>query len=156
MLFTMKSGNMIRILFLSLVSVVSLHVSAQVAAPVKPAGDLLLRESAYNFGRIPQGRPVTHVFEVVNTSSTSLTLENVQASCGCTTPEWDHAPIPAGGTREIKVGYNALNEGNFEKTISIFYNKGQLKALTIRGEVWRTPEQSAPRNTSTALLKNIN
>jgi hypothetical protein len=131
---------------------------AQQAVAVKPGGQEVigLNEPAWNFGKIPQGKPVTHLFIVTNNGSETLTLENVQASCGCTTPEWDHKPIPPGGKSEIKVGYNALAEGAFEKTISIFYNKGQLKTLTIRGDVWRTPEQPAPKNTSTALLKNLN
>jgi hypothetical protein len=133
-----------------------LTLNAQVASTSKSESDLVLKEASYNFGKIPQGKPVTHIFEVVNNSASTLTLENVQASCGCTTPEWDQKPIAPGSTSEIKVGYNALAEGGFEKTISIFYDKGKLKTLTIKGEVWHTPEQSAPRNSSTALLKNIN
>ena len=144
-------------LVLSLLLLTFASARAQQAAVIKPASEGIgLKETAWNFGKIPQGRPVTHIFFVSNTGNETLTLENVQASCGCTTPEWDHKPIAPGAQSEIRVGYNAQAEGAFEKTISIFYNKGQLKTLTIRGEVWRTPEQSAPKNTSTALLKNIN
>jgi Protein of unknown function (DUF1573) len=135
---------------------IGMSAAAQTASPAKVDEDLVLKELSHNFGRIPQGKPVTHVFEVVNNTKGTLTLDNVQASCGCTTPEWDHSPIAAGATREIRVGYNAMAEGGFEKTISIFYDKGKLKTLTIKGEVWHTPEQSAPKNTSTALLKNTN
>lgn len=117
---------------------------------------LLVREMSYDFGKIPQGKPVTHVFVVSNTGSEPLILENVQASCGCTTPEWSRDPIPTGGTKEIKVGYNAAAEGVFSKSISIFYNKGQVKSIIIKGEVWKTPEQSAPKNNSLSLLKNAN
>jgi hypothetical protein len=147
---------MMRILSLLLFLSIGLSANAQQAVAVKADADLVLKELTYNFGRIPQGRPVTHIFEVVNNTASDMSLENVQASCGCTTPEWDHKPIPSGATREIKVGYNALAEGAFEKTISIFYDKGKLKTFSIKGEVWHTPEQSAPKNTSTALLKNIN
>jgi hypothetical protein len=144
-------------LFISLILLTFASAKAQQAAVIKSGSEVIgLNETAWNFGKIPQGRPVTHVFMVTNTGTETLSLENVQASCGCTTPEWDHKPIAPGAKSEIRVGYNAQAEGAFEKTISIFYNKGQLKTLTIRGEVWRTPDQSAPKNASTALLKNIN
>ena len=128
------------------------------AQPVEaPKQDILqVKEMSYDFGKIPQGKPVTHVFMVTNTSNEPLILENVQASCGCTTPEWSKDPIPAGGTKEIKVGYNAAAEGVFSKSISIFYNKGQVKTIIIKGEVWKTPDQSAPKNNSLSLLKNVN
>ena len=131
------------------------QVRAQQAAGVQ-SETLVLREAAFNFGKIPQGRPVTHVFEVVNSGTTPLVLENVQASCGCTTPEWSRDPIPPGGVQKIKVGYNSASEGPFDKSITIFYNKGQMKMLNIRGEVWKTPSEPAPKNSSIALIKNIN
>ena len=126
--------------------------------PAVPAVDeaIFFKEAEFNFGRIPQGKPVTHVFEVVNKSSAPLALENVQASCGCTTPEWSKEIIPAGGSTKITVGYNAAAEGAFEKTISVFYQNGKMKTFTIKGLVWKTPEQSAPVNNSITILKNLN
>lgn len=117
---------------------------------------LIPKETSYDFGRIPQGKPVTHNFTITNVGNEPLVLENVQASCGCTTPEWSKDAIPAGKNSDIKVGYNAASEGPFEKTITITYNQGQIKTLTIRGNVWRLHEQTAPRNNSVSLLKNVN
>lgn len=115
---------------------------------------LKLKESEFDFGKIAQGKPVTHVFEVVNTGNELLSLENVQASCGCTTPEWSKDPIAPGATQKITVGYNAATEGPFEKSITVFYNKGQMKTILIKGNVWKTPDQSAPKNNSIAIFKN--
>ena len=115
---------------------------------------LLLKETAFDFGKIAQGKPVTHVFEVINTGNEILSLENVQASCGCTTPEWSKDPIAPGATQKITVGYNAATEGPFEKSITVFYNKGQMKTILIKGNVWKTPDQSAPKNNSIAIFKN--
>jgi hypothetical protein len=117
---------------------------------------LALKENSFSFGKIPQGRPVTHVFEVVNTGKEAIALENVQASCGCTTPEWSREPIAPGTSQKITVGYNAATEGMFEKSITIFYNKGQMKMITIKGEVWKTPDQPAPKNNSIAIFKSLN
>jgi hypothetical protein len=114
---------------------------------------LELKETEHNFGSIPQGKPVYYNFEIVNKTNMPLKLDNVQASCGCTTPEWNKEPIPAGGTDKIKVGYNAANEGGFEKYITITYNGNQTKQIKIKGNVWKAPTGSAPANASVQFLK---
>ncbi|HEY2720446.1 MAG TPA: DUF1573 domain-containing protein [Chitinophagaceae bacterium] len=116
---------------------------------------LLIKEMEHDFGKIPQGKPVFYFFEIENTGSTPLKLDNVQASCGCTTPEWKHEPIPAGATDKIKVGYNAAAEGSFEKYITITYN-GNQKQIKIKGTVWKAPVGSAPTNASVQILKQQN
>ena len=132
-------------------------VQAQTTVKQAEASDVLLvKETRYDFGKIPQGKPVTHIFEVVNTGKEPLQIENVQASCGCTTPEWSHDPIAPGASKKITVGYNAAAKGEFEKTITVFYNSGKTKLLYIKGEVWLTPADPAPANASVKLLKNIN
>ena len=137
-------------------------VNAQTAAtknptPVPAPADILqLKENTYSFGKIPQGRPVIHVFEIENTGKEPLLLENVQASCGCTTPEWSREAIAPGATAPIKVGYNAYAEGRFNKTVTIFYNNGQTKALIISGEVYKLPATAAPENASVQFLKQTN
>jgi hypothetical protein len=122
-----------------------------------PIADVLeLKESAHNFGKIPQGRPATYTFGIINTGSEPLKLTNVQASCGCTTPEWSREAIPAGASADIRVGYNANAEGPFTKTVTIVYNGGKTKVLTISGEVYKSPATSAPQNSSVQFLKQIN
>ena len=117
-------------------------------------GTISLKETDYDFGKIPQGKPVTHVFTFVNSGSTPLVLESVQASCGCTTPEWSKDPVAAGATSKINVGYNAMNDGPFEKFITITYNGKQTKQINIKGEVWKTPTTSAPENSGLGALRN--
>ena len=128
----------------------------QKAVDVKPVVEtLVLKESEFNFGKIPQGKPVTHIFEITNTGKDSLNIVNVQASCGCTTPEWErNKPIAPGATAKITVGYNAAAEGLFTKPVTITYNGSEIKQLFIKGEVWKTPAASAPENKTTSDLKN--
>jgi len=114
---------------------------------------LQLKEAAHDFAKIPQGKPVYYNFDITNTGKTELKLDNVQASCGCTTPEWSHDPIAPGATAKIKVGYNAAGEGYFEKTITVTYNTNQTKVITIKGTVWKAPEGPAPANASVDFLK---
>ena len=119
-----------------------------------PSESLTLRETQFDFGKIPQGKPVTHVFEFTNTGNAPFTLDNVQASCGCTTPVWNKDTVAAGQTAMIKVGYNAANEGPFTKSVTITYNGTQTKQIVIKGEVWKTPVTSAPLNKALSTLKN--
>jgi len=113
---------------------------------------LKIIETEFDFGKIPQGKPVYHNFEVSNTGTTSLKLDNVQASCGCTTPEWSREPIEAGKSAIIKVGYNAAATGPFDKPITITY-QNQSKLIRIKGTVWKAPDGAAPANASIDLLK---
>ncbi len=120
-----------------------------------PVEALNLKETEFNFGKIPQGTPVTHIFEISNSSKDSLKITNVRASCGCTTPEWEKDKVLAPGTSsKITVGYNAAAEGPFTKPVTITYNGTQTKVIFIKGEVWRTPPASAPENKALGDLKD--
>ena len=160
-----------KIFTLLAITALTFHVTAQsplVAANIKSAGvenpksvspvtdDVLtLKEMEFDFGKIPQGKPVTHVFEVINNGKDSLRIANVQASCGCTTPEWDREKVQASGEKtKITVGYNAATEGPFTKQITITYNGTLTKQITIKGEVWKTPVTSAPENKGLENLKD--
>ncbi len=115
---------------------------------------LSFTETEYDFGKIPQGKPVTHVFEFKNTGASPFFLDNVQASCGCTTPEWNKDVVAPGATAKIIVGYNAQNEGTFAKPVTITYNGTITKQIIIKGDVWKTPVSSAPENTKINSLEN--
>ncbi|MES1216828.1 MAG: DUF1573 domain-containing protein [Bacteroidota bacterium] len=131
--------------------------NAESSPPPQSADDVLrLKETEFDFTKIPQGKPVFHYFEITNTGKETIKLDNVQASCGCTTPEWSHDPILPGTTAQIKIGYNAASEGTFEKFITITYNGNQSKQIKIKGVVWKAPAGSAPANSSIQFLKQQN
>ncbi len=144
-----------RIIVLLLITSACYSTKAQTVAENRTVTEaVVLKEKSFDFGKIPQGRPVTHVFELVNKSAAPIMLENVMASCGCTTPEWSRDPIQPGATSTIKVGYNSAAEGPFNKSITIQVAGGQVQTLVITGNVYRTPATSAPLNSSLTLLKN--
>jgi hypothetical protein len=124
------------------------------SSAINPSTDpLQVKEMEHDFEKIPQGRPVYYNFEIKNTGTSPLKLDDVHASCGCTTPEWSREAIEAGSSAKIKVGYNAAAEGPFEKFITITYNTNQTKQIKIKGTVWKVPEGSAPANASVDFLK---
>ena len=144
-----------KIISLALIITAFFQAGAQSTETVVPAKEdvLQLKETEHDFAKIPQGKPAYYTFEIVNTGKTALKLDDVHASCGCTTPDWSRDAIEPGATAQIKVGYNAASEGFFQKTITITYNKDQSKILTIKGTVWKAPEGSAPPNASIEFLK---
>jgi len=102
----------------------------------KPDDFAKFNTNKYDFGKIKQSVPATYYFEVTNTSAKPLVIENAHATCGCTTPEFQKDPILPGKTAKIKVGYNAVNGGHFEKPVYVkFAGIDEEKVLAITGEV---------------------
>jgi hypothetical protein len=97
-----------------------------------------LLETEHDFGKFKEeaGRQ-TYDFAVTNTGSDPLVIQNIVASCGCTTPEWTRSPIPAGGKGKITAIYDPRDRpGPFNKTLSVYSNsKPEVVVLTIKGEV---------------------
>lgn len=93
---------------------------------------------SYNFGKINEANGlVSYSFEFTNTGGEPLIINDVKASCGCTTPEWSKEPIAPGAKSYIKATYNPEGRpGNFNKTITVTSNADvPTKVLTISGEV---------------------
>lgn len=76
-------------------------------------------------------------FVVMNTGNQPLVIQNIVASCGCTTPEWTKSPIPPKGTGTVTAIYDPANRpGQFNKTLSVYTNsKPEVVVLSIKGEV---------------------
>lgn len=96
----------------------------------------------HDFGKIKQGVPVTHEFTFVNRGKVPMIITNVQASCGCTTPDWSRQPIEPGGQGFVKATYNAGSAGAFNKSVTITTNtETGFVQLMIKGEVLSEPQR---------------
>ncbi len=87
----------------------------------------------HDFGNQPQGKPVTFEFEFTNSGTEALVLENVKASCGCTTPTWTKEPVMPEKKGTIKAQYNMAREGAFRKSITVTTKDGENITLFISG-----------------------
>jgi len=97
----------------------------------------------HNYGVVEYNANGTCVFEFTNTGKIALVLNNVQASCGCTAPEWSKEPIKPGDKGKITVKYNTMIPGPFQKSITVYSNAATNPVvLIIKGEV--KPQQQAP------------
>ncbi len=93
----------------------------------------------HDFGtfREEDGRQ-TYNFEVVNIGNAPLAIQNIVASCGCTTPTWTKSPIPPNGGKGIITAiYDPTNRpGPFNKTLTVYTNANPATfVLVIKGEV---------------------
>lgn len=104
---------------------------------------IIVDQRVHDFGSIQEkGGEVVHTFIVKNTGNAPLTIHQVIASCGCTTPRWPQEPVGAGQTGNIQVAFNPAGQpGAFEKTVHI-YSDGSPEPymLTIKGIVSSEPE----------------
>lgn len=90
----------------------------------------------YDFGALTEGDTVEHTFAFTNTGEFPLIINNITASCGCTTPEWPREPVAPGTKSTIRVRFNSRGKvGQQNKTITVFANTDpsmtdlQFKAL---------------------------
>jgi len=110
------------------------------------------KEIVYDFGNIKQGIPASHTFTFKNVGTRDITLVNVAASCGCTTPNWKGGAYKPGETGEITATYNAAGEGAFNKSVTVTTSEG-IVVLTITGNVmqvsaydeWKAKEDAAAK-----------
>lgn len=131
-----------KLLFISLLLAATSSLFAQDAVET-----LKFKEKVHDFGQIKEeGGKVTTTFEFTNTSKKPITLTNVTASCGCTTPEWTKEPVAPKKKGFINVTYNpAGRPGNFTKSITIKFTEvgnktAQVAILNIKGEVIPKPK----------------
>lgn len=97
-------------------------------------------EEKHDFGKVPQGKPVTTDFVYTNIGVEPLILTEVKPTCGCTIADYTKTPVKHGDKGSIKITYNAAVEAPFNKTIVVTSNaKTPTKYLVIVGEVIKAP-----------------
>ena len=106
-------------------------------------GELKFESESHDFGEVTEGEQATHEFKYTNTGNAPVILANVQASCGCTTPNWSKDPILPGKTGTITATYNSSGRpGPFTKTVTVTGNmKTTPLQLTLRGMVLKKVEK---------------
>jgi len=114
-----------------LINAMSLTAQSGKAKPV-------FGKTTHDFGKILESAgDASCLFTFRNNGTVPLLLQSVQASCGCTTPEYTKEPVLPGKTGEIKVTYAASGRpGVFNKEVIIHTNvPDSVYKLTIKGEV---------------------
>lgn len=92
----------------------------------------------HDFGTIIEGEIVVCYFDYQNTGKNDLVISSVEATCGCTTPDWKREPLKPGERENLKVVFDATGRTG-----------SQRKAITVRSNA----SNSTVRLT---ILANIN
>lgn len=94
--------------------------------------------TTHDFGDISQGKPVLVEFGFKNTGLTTISVDNVRPSCGCTAVKWPESLIQPDSSGIISIEFNAEKEGGFYKEIKVYFS-GRRKAekLYIEGFVYK-------------------
>ena len=101
-------------------------------------------EEKHDFGKIPQGTPVTTKFEFTNVGKEPLIITDVRPTCGCTIADFTKTPVKSNEKGTIKITYNAAVAAPFNKGIVVTSNASiPQKTLNIVGEVVPKPASSS-------------
>lgn len=103
---------------------------------VEDKAEFKFEKETHDFGKIPQGKPVSVEFIFTNVGDEPLIISNIESVCGCTVPKYTNTPVLKGQTGTITVTYNAAALAPFSKGLTIRSNaKTPVKVIYIKGEV---------------------
>ncbi len=100
----------------------------------------------HDFGTLrEEGGVKKYRFVFTNKGKSPLTVSNVQASCGCTTPGWSKEAIAPGKKGFVEAAYDPNNRpGNFDKQLTVTSNSATpVVILGIKGTVTPRVKTSA-------------
>jgi hypothetical protein len=126
--------------------VILLAAGVTVRAFFQPADELFRQVTAepgfFDFGEVPQGQSLTHIFRLDNKWRNPIEVVKVQSSCGCTTVEEIVGRVVGPGqSLEVPVTlHSGDSDGERSGTITVYY---------------REPGQSIPAYKSVRVLANV-
>lgn len=112
---------MLRILLTIILFITGLVSYSQEANPV-----LVIKNKTQKFKKITQGEIVNFEYIIFNKGNADLIINDVEVTCGCTTPNYTNAPLPAGESMIIKATFDSADKyGWQDRKIRITSNDPQ-------------------------------
>jgi hypothetical protein len=110
--------------------------SHQTATPAATITQIEVSETVFDLGSIPKGEAKEVSVSIKNVGESPYIIYDARVSCGCTKVEYEKQPLAPNGTTELKITYNADDEGRFDRTVSIYGNTEHSPLVVrLRGEV---------------------
>ncbi len=98
--------------------------------------EMSVDRTEHNFGTFSMAEKQECTFQLTNTGKSLLVVQDVTTSCGCTKVEYRKEPVRLGESLELKVSYEAEENGRFSKVITVYANvKSSPVRLRIMGNV---------------------
>ncbi|MGB3464719.1 MAG: DUF1573 domain-containing protein, partial [Cyclobacteriaceae bacterium] len=112
------------------------------------ADEILFQESSFDFGKVTDSNQrVGHEFIFINNSKRSISIADVNPTCGCLVTEWTRNKVQPGDSGKVHVVFNPYNRpGPFAKHVDVVFSDGRTEQVSLRGTVLSTltPEQEYP------------
>lgn len=87
-------------------------------------------------GQVLFQQPVKAEFQMKNSGSAPLVINDVRTSCGCTMVSYPTKPVAAGSPFTVEAIYDSKTMGHFQKLIGIYSNASEEPMmLTLKGTV---------------------
>ena len=99
---------------------------------------LQFQEKIHDFGEVTEAEgAVAYDFVFTNISSRAVKIVSVNASCGCTTPDWTREAVAVGKTGYIRVSFDPAGKpGYFNKSLTVVTDVQPAPVtLQIKGHV---------------------
>jgi hypothetical protein len=124
---------------LALSLIIFATVGFVIAQDQTPNENIVFEKTTHDFGTLKEGDAAVYTFKFTNKSVKDISLVNVKASCGCTTPSYTREVVKPGATGEIQVSYATQGRpGPINKSVTVTYDTTQQPVyLFIRGDVVR-------------------
>ncbi len=119
------------------------------------AGEIKFLDTVMDFGKITDGEIVEHTYRFRNVGKVPVAISKVEASCGCTTPDYTKDIIPPGGEGKVKATFNSSGYGypeapKVEKSVSVYFDdcKTDLVVLKFTANIYAPAKEGV--NTESA------
>lgn len=113
-------------------------------------------KEVHDYGKVMYGETVTEEFILTNSGDKILTIDKVEASCGCTKAIKGSSEVPPKGQTKIVAAFDTtdMKAGRKQKTVSVFSNdpKRPIVKLTLLADVVREVSVDPP-TIATTLAK---
>ena len=97
--------------------------------------DVELEDTLVDLGIFDSKKEQKCIFTIQNTGKNLLVIDDINASCGCTTVEYSKEPVQSGKSIDIAVTYKAEHPEHFNKTITVYCNsESSPLQLKIKGD----------------------
>jgi hypothetical protein len=133
----LRNSRRFAVLLIAAVGLLAAQASASSAARAA------FKSTSHDFGKIKQGDVLTYEFAFTNAGDTTLVIDRLETSCGCTAALASANRIPPGEEGRIKTTFNSQGYyGRITKYIYLISNDSTAKRreLTVSAEIEVPPQ----------------
>lgn len=116
--------------FLCCFLVMTNNINAQ-TNKLKAKPNIVFETTSHDYGVIFAGDNGEAIFKFKNEGKSPLIINNVVASCGCTSPKWSKDPIMPQQNGEIKITYNTNIISDIKRSITVSTNDPEKPRVVL-------------------------